>query len=198
MSIPTIFPVSLRLGRGFKTDAERTAVEAREALKLKSHERLPARMLANLLEVDVITPEKLSLPGEVLEELTVHGKDRWSAALVQGPPNFRDLLIHNPTHSLVRQESDIFHELSHHLCKHEPDKIFACGAFVIREYSREKEDQAEFLGYALHLTKDALFWANRQQMDNEAISEHFCASAQLVRHRMNISGTAKILARMLN
>lgn len=198
MSITTTFEVNLRLGRGFKTDAERTAVAAREALKLKSHDRLPARMLAHLLEVDVTTPEALNLPTAVLAELTIDGKNRWSAALVKGPPNYRDLLIHNPTHSLPRQESDIFHELSHHLCKHEPDRIFGFGAFEIREYSREKEDQAEFLGYALHLTKDALFWANRQQMDQEAIGEHFCASAQLVRHRMNVSGTAKILQRMLN
>lgn len=199
MSKATRFAVELRLGRGFKTDAERAAIAAREALNLSSHERLPARMLANLLEVNVATPVELTgIPIVTLEELTVHAKDRWSAALVQGPPDYRDLLVHNPTHSLFRQESDIFHELSHHLCGHEPDGIHRIGGFEIREYSKVKEEQAEFLGYALHLSKDALFWANRRRMDREAISDHFCASEQLIRHRMNITGITKILSRMMN
>ena len=46
------------------------------------------------------------------------------------------------------------------------------------------------------MSKDALFWANRRGMTFEDISEHFCASRQLIQHRMNVTGVAKILARM--
>lgn len=197
MSTSTIeLEIPLRLGRGFKTDAERAALAVRSALKLSPHDRLPARKLANMLRINVTTPERLTgATPQMLEELTVDGKGRWSAALIKGPPAHKHLLIHNPTHSVPRQESDIFHEISHHICKHEPDGIFCVGGLVIREYSKEKEEQAEFLGYALHLTKDALFWANRRGMSFEDISEHFCASRQLVQHRMNVTGVAKILAR---
>lgn len=197
MSTSTIeLDIPLRLGRGFKTDAERAALEVRAALKLSPHDRLPARKLANLLKINVITPDRLTgMPPQMLQELTVDGRNRWSAALVKGPPTHKHLLIHNPTHSLLRQESDIFHEISHHICKHEPDGIFHVGGLVIREYSKEKENQAEFLGYALHLSRDALFWANRRGMSFEDISEHFCASRQLIQHRMNVTGVAKILAR---
>lgn len=197
MSTSTIeLDISLRLGRGFKTDAERAALEVRAALKLSPHDRLPARKLANMLKINVTTPDRLTgMPPQMLEELTIDGRNRWSAALVKGPPTHKHLLIHNPTHSLFRQESDIFHEISHHICKHEPDGIFQVGGLVIREYSKEKENQAEFLGYALHLTRDALFWANRRGMSFEDIGEHFCASRQLIQHRMNVTGVAKILAR---
>jgi len=199
MSIPINFTIALRLGRGFKADAERAAVAVRAALRLSPHDRLPAQKLANLLEVNVITPDRLpGITKAVLDELIVHGKDRWSAALIKGPPNHRDLIIHNPTHSHLRQESNIFHELSHCICKHEPDEIHMVGGLMVREYSKEKEGQAEYLGYALHLSKDALFWANRRKMASGQISEHFCASTQLIRLRMNVTGVAKILTRMAN
>lgn len=199
MSIPTNLMIALRVGRGFKADAERAAVAVRAALKLSPHARLPAHKLANLLEVNVITPDRLpGISKAVLDELILHGKDRWSAALIKGPPNRRDLIIHNPTHSQQRQESNIFHELSHCICKHEPDEIHKVGGLMVREYCQEKEEQAEYLGYALHLSKDALFWANRLRMEAEQISQHFCASTQLIRHRMNVTGVAKILTRMAN
>ena len=194
MSALSEIDITLRLGRGFKTDAERAAVKMRTALQLSPHDRLSARKLANLLKISVITPDKITgVPQETLKELLEHGKDRWSAALLLGEGARNHLLIHNPTHSVLRQESNIFHEISHHICKHEPDTITQICGLAIRGYSKEKEDQAEYLGYALHLSRDALFWANRRGMTIEQISEHYCASHQLVRHRINSTGVAKIL-----
>jgi hypothetical protein len=69
------------------------------------------------------------------------------------------------------------------------------GGIPMRWFPEDKEDQAQFLGYALHLPKDALFWALKRGMTKEEIGARFCASQQVVTMRINCTGVGKILGR---
>jgi Zn-dependent peptidase ImmA (M78 family) len=187
---------TIRLGRGIKTDAEKAAELLRRRNGIAAAARLPARVAARNLGIVVVHPHQLpSITAEILHELENEGSGKWSAIFLPIPDPGRHLIINNRTHSAGRQEANIFHELGHCLCGHEPDDIEWINGFPIRQYSKEKEDQADAVGQALHLPKSALFAAASRSLTEEQICEAYCASAELVRFRMNITGVRKILRR---
>lgn len=190
---------NIRLGRGIKTDAEKAAEVLRRRLSLAAGARLPARDAAKNLGVTVVHPHQLpSITAEILSELENSGSGKWSAVFLPIPEPCNHIIINNRTHSTGRQEANIFHELGHCLCGHEPDEIEWMNGFPIRQYSKDKEDQADAVGQALHLPKSALFAACRRSWSDDQICDAYCASAELVRFRMNITGVRKILARSRN
>lgn len=186
----------IRLGRGIKTDAEKAAELLRRRNGLDAGARLPAREAARNLGITVVHPHQLpSVTAEILNELENGGSDKWSALFLPMPDPANHLIINNRTHSSGRQEANIFHEIGHCLCGHEPDDIEWINGFPIRQYSKDKEDQADAVGQALHLPKIALFAAGSRSWSDEQICDGYCASKELVRFRMNITGVRKILAR---
>ncbi|SKA85813.1 protein of unknown function [Prosthecobacter debontii] len=190
--------VKLRMGRGFKADAEKLSVDVRAALKLQPHDRIPAETLAERMGFRVIEPSAIpGLSEGHLKVLTGDGKNNWSAVLIKAENGDGGLIINNPTHSPCRRESNIFHEISHDLCQHEPDEVINLGGLAVRSFSSEKEEQAERLGYALHISRDALFWAAKRKLTRSGIAEHFCASEILVRHRINSTAVERILKRAI-
>ena len=188
--------IEIRSGWGLKADAERAAALMRERLGLCGTERLPAIAAAKDLGVRVLHPHQFrSMPEEVVHELENGSASQWSAVFLQLPAPLKDLIVNNRKQSPERQEANIFHELGHYICKHEPDKIEVVAGFPIRQYSKAKEDQADAVGQALHLPKKALMKAKRTGLSDSEISSEYCASNELVRFRLNISGVMKILSR---
>ena len=188
----------LRTGRGFKTDVDKLVKLVRGKFQLGNHQRLAANLLAKELGMAIREPRDVSsMTPEVLEALTVHGKDRWSALLLKDQASARQLIINNPTHSEFRKESNIFHEISHHFCGHEPDEIEMIGGWPVRRFSKEKEDQAETLAFSLQLPRDCLFWAAYKGMSREEIGKHFCASSRVVLMRINGTSIERILKKRI-
>lgn len=99
-------------------------------------------------------------------------------------------IIHNPQHSVRRQESDLMHELAHLRCGHQPVAITSIPGlpFLLREFDAEQEDEATWLGGCLQLPRPALLWAIRRGMDTEQISQYYTASTSLVRFRRGKTG----------
>lgn len=181
--------------RGFKAEAERKAIFYRQLLSLKEHDPLPSRQLADHLKIRLLTPKDIPhITDEILKVLLVTGKDNWSAAIyVKDDQHF---IIHNPTHSAFRQESDIMHEIAHLLCGHElkdlETAMMGC-LLPLRKYDQEQEDEAEWLGSCLQLPHKALFYYYKiKKMKEQDISKLFNASAQMVRYRISVSGVRKI------
>lgn len=175
--------------RGFKTWAERLALEQRSNLNLGNVSPLPARALAGYLEVTVIAPHQIpGIPQNILHQLQYADHESWSAITLER--NGCTLIIHNQTHSPRRQESDIMHELSHILCNHEPSQLVKLDFFPIpfRSYDPVQEEEASWLGACLQLPRNALLWAVRRGMNNSMIVEHFGASMDLVKYRRQITG----------
>jgi len=183
------------LKRGFKAEAERMAGFYRKLLKLKEHDPLPARQLADKLEIKLLTPQDIpGMDDDLLNMLLVNGKDFWSAAIYRKEE--KEYIIHNPTHSPLRQESDLMHEIAHAICAHElsdlQTAIMGC-IIPLRKYDHDQEDEAEWLGACLQLPQKALFHHYKiKGMKEAAISQHFNASEQMVRYRLGVTGVKNI------
>lgn len=175
--------------RGFKTWAENQGLEFRAKLGLRISDHLPANSLATHLKIRIYTPHDFqSLQPRLLKHLLTKGKSQWSALTV--PLQDGHIIIHNPTHSITRQESDLMHELAHILCEHPAPQLQSIPGFPLglREYDFEKEKEAEWLGGCLQLPRNALSWALKRGMDHNAIADHFRASHDMVRFRINMTG----------
>ena|ERR1035437_1540602 len=103
------------------------------------------------------------------------------------------IIIHNPYHSVARQQSDMMHEIAHIICKHERiEKEYDFEIpFGLREFDKVQEEEAKCLGSTLQLATPCLLWANKKSMTTEAIAEHFNASKNMVTYRMNMTGIAR-------
>lgn len=173
---------------GFKTWAENEALRLRVEMHLAKNAALPARSLANHLEIPITTPAEIGVDAQTLQELLGNSTSRWSAVTLylRNTP----FVLFNPTHSEQRQESDLMHEFAHILCKHPPQKVVVGGLFPfpIREYDTEQEEEADWLGATLKLPREALMRAIQQGFSDERLAEEFKCSVPLARMRKNRSG----------
>src|SRR5689334_9889201 len=108
--------------RGFKTWAEKLALEQRHMVALRSEAPLPATLLADFLDVVITEPRGIpGIPESDLHYLLEVDSDSWSATTITR--NGCTLIINNISHSNHRQESNLMHELAHILCKHQPSNF---------------------------------------------------------------------------
>src|SRR5262245_24419517 len=112
----------MALERGFKAWSERVAQAMRAELELPPESPLTARLLAQHLDIELITPSDIEgLPADVLHQLTVVDPTGWSAVSFErdGSP----VIIFNDKSTEGRQSSDIAHELAHVIRAHEPSQL---------------------------------------------------------------------------
>jgi len=182
--------------RGFKAWAERKATSFRRELRIFWLGPLRATTLAEYLGVLIIEPK--AIPGvgvELLHRLEVEFGYCWSAVTISLEQ--LTVIVCNPTHGERRRESDIMHELAHLICRHPPVRIMAIanGAFRLRSFSEEAEEEAAWLGSVLQIPRAALLTLSRRGYNVDALAEHFHASEQMVQFRRNMTGVGKLVAR---
>lgn len=180
--------------RGFKTWADNKSLELRKGLGLAPHSPMKAADLCKIFEVKLVTPSDINLlSGECLNTLCKDkGKEYWSAVTIpKSPSGF--IVIHNPSHSPARQESNIMHELAHIICGHDMQSIHNNEGLPLymREFPTEQELEANWLGGCLQLPREALVWALKQGMEQAEICNYYIASSQMVRQRINLTGVYK-------
>lgn len=160
---------------------------------------LPAAKLAEHLGISIISPYEIKgISNDLLDLLlTGAGKDKWSAAIFV--KESRKHIIHNPTHSLARQESNLMHELAHASCNHELCELEAAlSGFVVplRKYDYVQEAEAEHLGGCLQLPQKALYhYHHVLKKSVDEIADEFTASKQMVNFRLRMSGVLKMTRR---
>lgn len=183
------------LKRGFKAKAERTSLAYRKELGLKDHDPMPAIGLALHMGIRILLP--FEIPGitpEILDILLKKGKDLWSGIIYVN--DGAKYIIHNPTHSSFRQESNLMHEIAHAICEHELKELetVLMGCVIpLRNYDSEQEAEAECLGACLQLPQKALFhYYYIKKKTTEEISQIFNASKKMVEYRLRLSGILKI------
>jgi uncharacterized protein DUF955 len=177
------------LPRGFKTWTERLSAGIRRDLGLTGTAPLPAKQLAEYLDVRLWTPHDVQdLPSEVLDQLLRHDPEGWSAVTEEIGDDV--IVIYNPTHSIGRQSSDIAHELAHVLLDHEPGRIImsADGNVVLRSYDAKQEEEANWLAWTLLLPRVALVAARRDQKTIQEIGHEYGVSTTLVTFRLRKCG----------
>jgi Zn-dependent peptidase ImmA (M78 family) len=176
------------LKRGFKAEAERTAVRYRKELDLPEIAPLCAFKLADHLSIEVCkATEFLSLPEEAS---SMQAYDFGWSALAMIPASGKKIIIHNPFSTPARQQSDVMHELSHIICGHtfNDEELDFEVPMGMRSYNELFEEEAKCLGSCLQITREGLLWGLRKKMTNHQLSEHFNASIEMIEYRVRMTG----------
>jgi hypothetical protein len=181
------------LRRGFKSWADKKAVEYRNVLGKNYYAILSARELADYLDIDIITPREIpGLENSDASNLLNHDHNSWSGITVKNQTG-SFIIIVNPTHSGKRQESDLMHEIAHIICEHKMEKIQLRADFPLplRDYDHQQEEEAKWFGGCLQIPRNALLHMLYKGYDINEISDHFGASLDMVRYRINLTGVKK-------
>jgi Zn-dependent peptidase ImmA (M78 family) len=184
--------MSTKYRRGFKTEANSYAKEFRQELQIKPHEPLCPWKLAQHLGIPV---RPLSSYKDTISEAVNHcmttEPDFFSAITIC--ENYKRLIIHNDAHHPYRQAANIAHELSHGILGHMPGAVF--DQYQNRHFNEEQEDEANWLGPALLVSKEAALHIVKQKMDVAHASKVYGVSKNLLQMRINVSGATAIIKR---
>lgn len=182
------------LPHGFMAKADRKALALRKELGLLKHSPLCGFELANHFNISVYKPYEFFPEGTDLTPLLgTSEKNRGWSALTMKTEKGNRIIIHNDLHAPARQQSDMMHELSHFICEHEHPKTRENIRlpFFMREYNPQQEEEANYLGGALQITRDGLIWCLTQGMSKNEIADYYNASSQMVTYRINTTGVQK-------
>ena len=181
------------LARGFMAEAERISEKYRIDLGVSKFDPLDAFELAEFLNVDIFT----------VDEIYEHQPDHPNYCRLSDPDKFcamwtpnahgQPVIIHNDRHSPFRQQSNLMHELAHIIRKHTvpEESAVLCARLGLHYFNAVHEQEAKYLGGCLQITRPGLQWGIKNLGTIENISEYFCASVDMVKYRMGITGVSK-------
>lgn len=175
--------------RGFKSWCEETAIRVRQHQGLLRTAPLSPFAFADELRVEIVQPADLRhLPYDVRRRLLGEHSDRWSAITI--PSERRPLVVYNPSHSEVRQNSDLMHELAHIILGHKPTTVYIDPntGLALRTHDRTQEEEANWLAGCLLLPRQVLLRIKATRLSDEAACGEFGVSAAMLAYRMNVSG----------
>lgn len=185
----------MKFERGFKSYANKLAIQVRQELGLAEHAPLDPWMLAKDLGIPVVTISELadSHPeiAPHVDYLAGKGSSVFSAITVFS--GHRRVIVHNDAHAPNRQRSDLAHELSHTLLAHPPHPLF--GSDGDRVYDRRMEGEASWMGPVLLVPNEAAHWIVDQRMDDNVAARHYGVSHQLLEFRLQTSGAKRRMKR---
>jgi hypothetical protein len=182
--------------RGFKTWCETVSAQQRKLLCLDSADPLNPWKLAEYHGILVWNADQV--PGvepRFLRILTKVDPDSWSAITLQ--MGAKHLIVLNPSHRGGRPASNLSHELSHTLIGHEPGRVDVSpdGLLLLHTYSRQQEDEANWLSGCLLLPREALLHIARSDMSRAEMLDLYGVSEPMLRFRFNVSGVARQMER---
>lgn len=178
--------------RGFKSFANKIALEVRDELELDPHSPLCPWKLADYLGIPVITLAELAKADPTVSHHVEHLARRASqvfSAITLFDGGKRSI-VHNHGHAPNRQRSNLAHELAHALLMHPPHPPFCASGQ--RVYERKIEAEAGWLGPVLLIPNEAAHWAVARGMSEETAANHFEVSQPLAKFRYRMSGAGKI------
>jgi Zn-dependent peptidase ImmA (M78 family) len=150
------------------------------------------RDLAQHLEAKVVSADRL-IPIGRLEELERLQAFAFSAATFEVEGRF--FVVTNPLRSEGRSNSDVAHELSHLLLKHQLSEVRELDGVPFRTCRPDEEEQATAMGATLMLPRPLLMKAVARGQGPEQIAEENSVTVEMARYRYNATGVAKQYAR---
>lgn len=181
--------------RGFKTQAEKASLSAREALKLGPHDALNPWDYAEHLGIVVLDFHKLNLSAASVRQLLHVDSDSWSAmTLKEGDTT---AIVLNPAHAETRLCNDLMHELAHLDLGHIPSRVEVSksGVLLLSDFSEEQEFEADWYAAALLLPRTALIRLRGQRKTPGQIAQLYGVSESLCQWRLRMTGVDIQLSR---
>jgi Zn-dependent peptidase ImmA (M78 family) len=182
----------LTLRRGFRAEAERHATQIRGALGLTDDDRLDVVDAAAHLDVAVVSASDL-VDAKRLEELERLQAFAFSACTFE--IGGKNIIVFNPVRSEARRVSDVAHELSHIILKHQLTEFREVAGIPFRTCRADQEEEATTLGGALLLPRALLLRAAQRGMDVEEIAKAYGVTPEMAKFRYNTTGVARQLTR---
>jgi len=181
--------------RGFKSEANAIAREIRAELGLGVAAPLDPWRLAQFLEIPLIplSDFQAEVP-EAARRLLRHHRAAFSAVTVFC--GCERVIVYNDGHSRARQASDIAHELAHALLHHPAKPAF--DGEGQRNWDRDVEREAEWLGGALLISDEAAIAIVRRQLSDEHATQEYCVSLPMLTFRLRVTGARVRMARWRN
>lgn len=174
--------------RGFKTLAEKHAIEARSALNVAANAPLDPWAYAEHLGVAVLDFHGLGLSPETTHQLAVADEQSWSAMTLSDEGKF--VIVLNPSHAKTRQRNDLTHELSHIELGHQPARVEVSqtGLMLLSDYSDDQEQEADWRAAALLVPRQGLLQLRTRGQGTSEIAIHYGVSTQLCEWRLRTTG----------
>jgi Zn-dependent peptidase ImmA (M78 family) len=171
--------------RGFKTEANSLARSVRSELGLPFEAPLNPWRLAEHLEIPIIALSDMrDFAALAATYFSSVGESEFSAVTVfEGT---RRIILHNDSHSLGRQASDLAHELAHGMLLHSPGP--ALDEKGCRNWNKEMEDEADWLSGALLISEEAALSIIRRNMSVADAAVFYGVSEKLVKWRLQVTG----------
>jgi Zn-dependent peptidase ImmA (M78 family) len=176
------------LPRGFKASAERRAVDLRTELGLTAADALDIAALASHLKLTVVSAATL-IDIARLEELERLQSFAFSAVTFE--IGGRQFVVTNPLRAAGRVASDVAHELSHILLKHDLSEVSEFEGVPFRTCRPDEEEQATALGGTLLLPRPLLARAASRGMGPEEIANRYSVTVEMARFRYNTTGVGR-------
>lgn len=173
---------------GFKTRAERISATARTDLSLALTDALDAPAYAARLGIVILDFEALSLSEKARRQLLVVDDESWSGMTIKH--RGVTAVVLNPRHVPERRNSTLTHEVSHVVLGHAPTRVDVsdAGILLVSEYSKDDEDEADWLAGALLLPRQALIEHRQQGLSVEQIARRHAVSRQMCEWRVRMTG----------
>ena len=177
---------------GFKTKANRIAVQLRADLGLVPTSPLDPWSVCDHFDVEVIRLSELLGEGgtQVGSHFLNVDKDVFSAVVI--PRGMRTAVVHNDVHAPVRQRSNLFHELSHLFLGHPVKPLLSADG--TRDRDGAVEDEAAYLGGCLAIPNEAARHIVDSGMQSVA-TKTYRVSSSMLSYRLRVSGALQIAAR---
>ena len=172
--------------RGFKSEAERVADRIRSALGQGAAKSLDPEAVAAYLGAKVVAADTLVARAK-LEQLEAIQDDAFSAVTFKLPDS-RIVVVYNPLHKLGRRRSDVTHELSHLILKHETRTIEMVASHSMFTCNPEQEEEADWLAGCLLLPRTLLLASARSGMSASDIANANGVTVSMARYQLNASG----------
>ena len=128
------------------------------------------------------------LSPDCIHVLLREDADSWSAVTLAS--DGKHVIILNSSHAPTRLASDLVHEIAHILIGHKPARVDLTedGSLMLSTYSRQQEDEANWLAGCLLLPRDALVIIRRQRLDLPTAAKKYGTSMDMLKYRINVSG----------
>jgi hypothetical protein len=176
------------LRRGFKTQTEKSAAEARNVLGISQIGKLDPWVYAGHLKIVILDFRALGLSDRSVQQLTVTDESSWSAMTLEYA-GIKAIVL-NPAHASTRQANDLMHELAHIDLKHTPARveISGTGIILLSDYSDDQEQEADWYAGAMLLPRDALIHHRSGGRSPADIGRIFGVSVALCEWRLRMTG----------